>query len=325
VETAAVTLWEARADGPGVVLRTIPRLLVGQWSAWVDKDQLWTAEAVKGGALQLRQWAPQERVWKWPWKGKDLELSNLAFRPGGRGLVVQVKGQREGEAVEGDRLECWPLEERPTGRQWAHPLYNCGSEGAWFNPDGALLVFGYMGNGAGVEATSGALIRRIVRENEGHAQVLGGITHPADATVLLAAGDLRGVAFAPDGRQVYACRADGWLQGDVVSRERLSPTAVVWVHQRDWAWKAHQGPIRALAVHPTGQWLASGGDDRTLGLWECASGRELARWEAHDRPVTAVAFHPDGRTLVSGDASGRIKFWDLERIRQGLRQLGLGW
>jgi WD40 repeat protein len=56
--------------------------------------------------------------------------------------------------------------------------------------------------------------------------------------------------------------------------------------------------------------VASGGEDRTVRLWEAATGRERAAPAEHLAAVSAVAFAPDGRTLASGDTVGRIVLWD---------------
>lgn len=71
--------------------------------------------------------------------------------------------------------------------------------------------------------------------------------------------------------------------------------------------------------------MASGGEDRTVRLWQAATGVELAQWEAHDEEVTALAFSHDGATLASGGADGTLRLWNLATIRQGLADLGFDW
>lgn len=91
------------------------------------------------------------------------------------------------------------------------------------------------------------------------------------------------------------------------------------------AWPAGAGEWTCFAVGPGGRWVASGGDDGQLRLWDAERGRELAHWRAHEAGLTALAFHPDGNLLVSGGRDGLLRLWDLPALRQGLAPLGLDW
>ncbi len=55
--------------------------------------------------------------------------------------------------------------------------------------------------------------------------------------------------------------------------------------------------VRALAVDPSGQWLASGGDDGTLRLWEVRTGRCLRTWPLGGS-VRCVAWCPAPETRL---------------------------
>ena len=57
--------------------------------------------------------------------------------------------------------------------------------------------------------------------------------------------------------------------------------------------------MSAVAIAPDGTWLASGGDDGTVRIWDPATGQQRAALTGHTGPVTAVAIAPDGTWLAS--------------------------
>ena len=74
----------------------------------------------------------------------------------------------------------------------------------------------------------------------------------------------------------------------------------------------HGTTLNALAVLPDGR-LASGADDRTIKLWDPASGEPESSQPQFvaDAAITALAFLPATSTLVAGDASGRLHWLRL--------------
>ena len=66
-----------------------------------------------------------------------------------------------------------------------------------------------------------------------------------------------------------------------------------------------------MAVTPDGRRAVSASDDRTLKVWDLASGTELRTLAGHDHAVRAVAVTPDGRHAVSASVDRTLKVWDL--------------
>jgi WD40 repeat protein len=68
--------------------------------------------------------------------------------------------------------------------------------------------------------------------------------------------------------------------------------------------------VNVAAFSRDGKTLATGGDDRTVRLWDIASRRQIATLRGHKGGIGAVAFSPDGGMVVSGgDTSMRL--WRL--------------
>jgi WD40 repeat protein len=77
------------------------------------------------------------------------------------------------------------------------------------------------------------------------------------------------------------------------------------------------GPIRALALSPDGQTLASGGKDAVVRLWDLGADGGLKRElrGGHRSTITALGFAADGQTLLSAGGwdptAGELNGWDL--------------
>ncbi|MCJ1287854.1 Ribosome biogenesis protein erb1 [Xylographa opegraphella] len=69
--------------------------------------------------------------------------------------------------------------------------------------------------------------------------------------------------------------------------------------------RGHEGRIRSLAIDPSGFWLASGGDDGTIRIWELLTGRQV--WSVgldNEDAVNVVRWQPGNDAFVLSAASG---------------------
>jgi serine/threonine protein kinase len=71
----------------------------------------------------------------------------------------------------------------------------------------------------------------------------------------------------------------------------------------------HTGRITCIAFSPTGEFLVSGGKDRSVRVWRSEDGRELRNFQGHKGKVTGVVFRPDGKAVYSASADGTIRCW----------------
>ena len=73
----------------------------------------------------------------------------------------------------------------------------------------------------------------------------------------------------------------------------------------------HSSQIRAVAISPDSQFIASGSADKTINLWELDGGSLVYSLRDHTNWVRGVAFSPDSKTLVTCSADKTIKLWEV--------------
>ena len=74
--------------------------------------------------------------------------------------------------------------------------------------------------------------------------------------------------------------------------------------------RGHTEAVTAVAFSADERFLASGSTDRTVKLWDIATGKEIFTLHGHAKSVTCLVFSPDSKRLVSGSADSRVTVWD---------------
>ena len=114
-------------------------------------------------------------------------------------------------------------------------------------------------------------------------------------------GGVLSTAFSPDGRQIALASRDA---ADICD---LSSPARPLVHQL----RGHVNFVYAIAFSPDGERLATGGWDKTIRLWDRATGAHLQTLIGHRGFVNGLCFSADGNQLVSGSDDKSVRLWDL--------------
>ena len=78
----------------------------------------------------------------------------------------------------------------------------------------------------------------------------------------------------------------------------------------------HTKSANAVAFSPDNRWLASGGKDNVIKIWDLATGNVLRTLYGHTSNVNALAVSPDGKLLASGSGDINDKR-DLGTFTQG--------
>ena len=70
--------------------------------------------------------------------------------------------------------------------------------------------------------------------------------------------------------------------------------------------------VNSVVFSTDGRWALSGSSDKTLRLWDVASGRCMRIFEGHTDKVTSLALSADEHWLLSGSADRTVRVWELD-------------
>ena len=207
-------------------------------------------------------------------------VNSVAFSRDGRWLVA-ANGKRT-YAVESS-AQVWEV---ATGQPVTPPLPHPTSVwGAVFTSDGRHVITG--GNDG------------LVRHWDVAIGELSGepLKIPAEIAALAISGDGSKLAIGCSNGDAYVY--------SVADRKLISPALRLPRRTADQG----SAPVRAVAFHPDGAWLATGGADSFGHVWEWLPGRHAPL--VHRNYVNGVDFSPDGRHLVTGSDDQQARVWDL--------------
>ncbi len=75
--------------------------------------------------------------------------------------------------------------------------------------------------------------------------------------------------------------------------------------------QGHTSPVLSVVYSPSGTQLASGSSDKTVRLWEAASGAHVHTLRGHTSDVYSVVYSPSGTQLASGSYDHTVRLWEV--------------
>ena len=142
-----------------------------------------------------------------------------------------------------------------------------------------------------------------------------------------------GVYSIPQRRIVQALKGGGgaitaatWAGNQAVIATSEGRIRTFESQQEMAVFEGHQGEVTGLALHPSGDILASCGADKGYALYDLATGtaitkiftdsgkhssRQVVIYANCAAALTCIHFHPDGHLLAAGGIDGNIRIYDV--------------
>jgi len=80
----------------------------------------------------------------------------------------------------------------------------------------------------------------------------------------------------------------------------------------------HTGGVHCITISPDGKYLATGGDDKVVIVWNLTNNERVYSLGELDDVITSISFSPDAKRLVATYMSDTATIWDMRRASRSI-------
>ena len=247
-------------------------------------------------------------------KGHEFTVLDAAFSPDGK-RIATVSGDRTlkvWDAITGDLLRTLRGHEHMVRSVAFHPdsgqVVTASEDGTvkvWDIETGSVKAT-FRGRGGPCEhAVFGPLGKTVLSTGrDGQVRLWDPLTGKEQGAIDGKAKWITAFAVSPDGTTIASA-----VEGSY--RIHLIATATGEVRH---TLAGHTQLVDSVAYSPDGKYVVSTGWDKSVRVWESASGKELVSFKGHPESINAVAVSPDGKRLATASEDKSIRIWDLDKL-----------
>lgn len=252
-----------------------------------------------------------------------MKIHQLAISPNGKRLLVVGRERHEGTTKGVMRI--WDLPARKViCENRRHGKLEMAV--AW-SDDGTRIVTA--GIAKRIRIRDAETLTPVARFNEAHASAIRSVSFVKDSTTQFVSASESGLIRCWNADETLAWEMETG-QGGLLCMTAFSDSLFYagsdkLVHQRSMqdvstrnsdrlAYVGNRDQVTSISVSADGRFIAAGGLDRNIRIWETQTGELVSLVQSHSSHLKRVLFDRSGRFLLSAGDDGGLKIWDAQKL-----------
>ena len=304
---ATVRIWDVNTETPKTTLRGHRNwVLAVAWSGCGKKL------ASGGMDCEIRIWDPSTgRPLGKTLKGHNKPVTALAWEP----LMANPNSVRIASASKDGVIRVWDTVRSTclmsfSGHTQPLRALKWGGAGYIYSGGQDRVVKAW-------DVASGKLLRNL----EGHAHWVNSLSTNTEYALRSGPYDHRGIGPTDEKQIVEVCTKKyndvTNTRGELLVSASDDFTMYLWKPSHGnkplTRMTGHQQPVNYVMYSPDGNMIASASFDKSVRIWDGATGKFMCAFRAHVQSVYQVAWSADSRMVVSSSKDSTIKLWHVSK------------